>query len=203
MSESGHHRTSLDIGDELIADRRSGPEDLPPDMAPWMRRTIVVIDTLSFAVGYVVAFLVVPIFIAMVYEIAARYWFSAPTVWAYDISRMLYGAMFMLGAAYGLSRGLHIRADFLYRTLPVRAQAWIDLVLYLIFYFPGLGVLLWASTDFAYTSLVRGERGMDTAWMLLLGPVKAALPAGVALLLVQGVSEILKCCYAISRGRWP
>ena len=203
MSESGHHRTSLDIGDELIAERRSGPEDLPPDMAPWMRRTIVVIDTISYAVGYVVAFLVVPIFIAMVYEIVARYWFHAPTVWAYDISRMLYGAMFMLGAAYGLSRGLHIRADFLYRTLPVRAQAWIDLVLYLIFYFPGLGVLLWASTDFAYTSLVRGERGMDTAWMPLLGPVKAALPAGVALLLIQGISEILKCWYAISRGRWP
>lgn len=201
MSES--ERAGLDVGDELIAERRHSPSELPPDMQPWMRMTITVIDTLSFVVGYIVAFLVVPIFVIMVYEIAARYLFLAPTMWAYDLSRMFYGSMFMLGAAYGLSRGLHIRADFLYRTLPVRAQAWIDLVLYLIFYFPGLGVLLWASTDFAYTSLVRGERGMDTAWMPLLGPVKSALPAGVALLLIQGVSEVLKCWYAIGRGRWP
>jgi TRAP-type mannitol/chloroaromatic compound transport system permease small subunit len=139
----------------------------------------------------------------MVWEIVARYAFRAPTMWAYDVSRMLYGALFMLGAGYALSRGLHIRADFLYRTLPVRAQGWIDFLLYVLFYFPGLLVLLWASSDFAWTAIERGERGMDTAWMPLLGPIKAVLPIGVALLLLQGVSEVLKSWYAATRGRWP
>ena len=192
-----------EIGDELIAGRRGDIGEMPPDMPRWMARTITFIDHVSYLVGWAVAFLVVPIFVAMVWEIVARYAFLAPTMWAYDVSRMLYGALFMLGAGYALSRGLHIRADFIYRTLPVRAQGRIDLALYLIFYFPGLLVLLWASADFAWTAIERGERGMDTAWMPSLGPIKSALPIGVALLLFQGVSEVLKSWYAATSGRWP
>lgn len=192
-----------ELDDELIAGRRGDIGQLPADMPGWMARTITAIDRTSYFVGWLLAFLVVPIFVAMVWEIVARYAFRAPTMWAYDISRMLYGALFMLGAGYTLSRGLHIRADFLYRTLPVRAQGRIDFVLYVVFYFPGLLVLLWASSDFAWTAIEQGERGMDTAWMPVLGPIKSALPIGVALLLFQGVSEVLKSWYAATRGRWP
>jgi len=95
----------------------------------------------------------------MVFEVVARYAFIAPTMWAYDISRMLAGALFMLGAGYALSKGVHIRADFIYRTWSVKTQGKVDLFLYVFFYFPGLFVFLWMSTDFAYLSWIRGERG--------------------------------------------
>ncbi len=192
-----------EIGDELTAGRRGDIGRMPADMPRWMARTIVGIDRTSYRIGWLVAFLVVPIFVVMVWEIVARYAFRAPTMWAYDVSRMLYGALFMLGAGYALSRGLHIRADFIYRALSVRTQGRIDFVLYVLCYFPGLLVLLWASADFAWVAIERGERGMDTAWMPMLGPIKAALPVGVALLLFQGVSEVLKSWYAATRGRWP
>ncbi|MCP5368635.1 MAG: TRAP transporter small permease subunit [Hyphomicrobiales bacterium] len=201
MAEEPSH---LDISDELIAERRSGnPGDLPTDMPLWMARAIAGIDTFSLWVGRIVCWLTLPIIFAMVYEVIARYAFVAPTMWAYDVSRMLYGALFMLGAGYALSKGVHIRADFIYRNWTARTQGVIDTVLYVLFYFPGLAVFLWMSTDFAYLAWFRGEKGMDTAWMPHMGPIKTALPVGVALLLIQGFSELLKSYYAATRGRWP
>lgn len=195
---------NLDITDELIAERRGGsPGELPADMAPWMAWTITAIDTLSLWVGRIVCWLTIPLLFAMVYEVFMRYVFVAPTMWAYDISRFLYGAMFMLGAGYALSKGVHIRADFIYRNWSERTQGIIDTTLYILFYFPGLFVFLWMATDFASTAWLRGERGMDTAWMPHLGPIKTALPVGVALLIIQGVSETMKSYYAATKGRWP
>ena len=194
----------LEVADELIAERRSGgPGDLPADMAPWMALTITWIDRFSLWVGRLVCWLAVPIFLAMVYEIVVRYAFTAPTLWAYDVSRMLYGASFVLGAGYALSKGVHIRADFLYRNWSVKTQGRIDATLYIVFYFPGLIAFLLTSLDFAGVSWMRGERGMDTAWMPYVAPIKSALPAGIALLLIQGISETLKSLYAASKGRWP
>lgn len=192
------------IADELLADRRSErPARLPDDMPRWMARTITWIDSASRWAGYTVCWLTVPLFGAMVYEVIARYVFTAPTMWAYDVSRMLYGALFMLGAGYALSKGVHIRADFLYRNWSEKTQGIVDATLYIIFYFPGLIVFLLMSTDFAYLSWVRGERGMDTAWMPHMGPIKTVLPVGIVLLLIQGVSELLKSLYAATHGRWP
>ena len=194
----------LDTTDEMIAERRSGsPGDLPDDMAPWMAKTITAVDVFSLWVGRVVCLLTLPMMGAMVYEVVARYAFVAPTMWAYDISRMLYGALFMLGAGYALSKGVHIRADFIYRNWSERNQGRIDLILYVLFYFPGLLVFLWMATDFAYLAWFRGEKGMDTAWMPHMGPIKTALPLGVLFLLIQGVSETLKSYYAATKGRWP
>ncbi len=194
----------LDISDELIAERRGdGSGRLPDDMAPWMATVITYIDTFSLWTGRVVCLLTIPLIFSMVYEVIARYAFLAPTMWAYDISRMLYGALFMLGAGYALSKGVHIRADFIYRNWSARSQAKIDAFLYILFYFPGMLVFLWMAIDFAYLSWYRGEKGMDTAWMPMMGPIKTALPLGVAFLLIQGVSELLKCFYAIKKNRWP
>ena len=204
MSETPEEIGELDISDELIAERRAKkPGDLPHDMSGWMRKTITWIDTFSRWVGLIVCWFTIPLMAAMVYEVTARYVFVAPTMWAYDISRMLYGALFMLGAGYALSRGVHIRADFLYRNWSPRTQGIVDASLYIVFYFPGLLVFLWMATDFATLSWIRGERGMDTAWMPIMGPIKTALPVGVFFLLVQGVSELLKSLYAVTRGRWP
>lgn len=201
MADQPH---KLDISDELIAERRAdAPAKMPEDMPRWMAHAIIGIDRFSLWVGRIVCWLTVPLFAAMVYEVVARYAFTAPTMWAYDISRMLAGALFMLGAGYALSKGIHIRADFLYRNWSVRTQGAVDSVLYIFFYFPGLIVFLWMATDFAYLSWFRGERGMDTAWMPHMGPIKTVLPVGVVLLLIQGVSETLKSLYAAGRGRWP
>ncbi len=193
----------LDITDELIAERRGEPGELPDDMPRWMAATITWIDWMSKWTGLTVCWLTVPMFVAMVYEVVARYAFVAPTMWAYDISRMLYGALFMLGAGYALSKGVHIRADFLYRNWSERTQGIIDSVLYIVLYFPGLIVFLWSSTDFAYLAWKRGELGMDTAWMPHMGPIKTALPVGILLLLIQGVAETLRSLYAATKGRWP
>ena len=192
------------LTDEMIAGRRPDSHDhLPKDMPRWMSTTIVAIDTFSLWVGRVVAWMTLPLMGAMIYEVVARYWFTSPTVWAYDISRMVYGAMFILGAAYALSKGVHIRSDFLYRKWSVRAQGRVDTALYVICYFPAMVILLWVSSEWAWTSVSRGERGTDTSWMPLLGPLKSALPVGVALLIIQGVSELLKSVHAARKGRWP
>lgn len=194
---------NLDITDELIAERRSDtPGKMPDDMPGWMAKTILGIDKFSLWVGQTVCWLVVPLCLAMVYEVLARKFFLAPTMWAYDLSRMFYGALFVLGAGYALSKGIHIRADFIYRNWSVKTQGTVDSILYILFYFPGLSVFLWMATDFAYLAWFRGERGMDTAWMPHMGPIKSALPAGVILLLIQGISELLKSLYAARKGRW-
>lgn len=194
-----HHLT-----DEMIAGRRSDALDrLPVDMPRWMARTIVAIDRFSRWTGLAVSWLTLPLMAGMIYEVTARYLFTAPTSWAYDISRMLYGAMFVLGAAYALSKGVHIRSDFLYRHWSVRTQGRVDLALYVVFYFPSLLIFFWVSSQWAWTAVDRGERGMDTAWMPLLGPIKSCLPFGLAFLLVQGISELLKAAYAARKGSWP
>jgi TRAP-type mannitol/chloroaromatic compound transport system permease small subunit len=192
------------LTDEMIAGRRPDTHDhLPEDMPRWMSSVIVTIDTISLWTGRVVAWLTVPLMLVIVYEVLARYLFTAPTRWAYDISRMLYGAMFMLGAAYALSKGVHIRADFIYRRWSVKTQGWVDTLLYLICYFPTMGIFLYVSTEWAWVSLSRGERGTDTAWMPLLGPIKSCVPLGVSFLILQGISELLKSVHAARNGKWP
>ncbi len=203
MSETGEPE-NLDIADELIAERRSGdPGNLPDDMAPWMACIITIIDTFSYWVGQTVCWLTVPLFGAMVYEVFARYLFIAPTVWAFDVSRMLYGALFMLGAGYALLRGVHIRADFLYRNWTPRTQGLVDAFLYIVFYFPAMLFFLWVASEFAFETWQRGERAMQTSWMPHLGPINSALPVGILFLTIQGVSELLKSFYAVSKNRWP
>jgi TRAP-type mannitol/chloroaromatic compound transport system permease small subunit len=195
----------LEIADELIAERRSAApgEKLPDDMIPWMAKTITFIDVASLWIGKTVCWFMVPLCLAMVYEVIARKFFVAPTMWAYDISRMAYGAMFMLGAGYALMRGVHIRADFLYRNWSDRTQGTVDTVLYLVLFFPGMIVFIYMSVDYAGASLLSGERGMDTAWMPYIGPIKAAIPLGAVFLTMQGISEVFKSIYAMRKGRWP
>jgi len=128
----------LDISDEMIAERRGGSGPMPKSMPKWMASTIIKIDLFSKWIGNVVCWITVPLIFAMTYEVLARKLFTAPTMWAYDMSRFFYGALFMLGAGYALSKGVHIRADFLYRNFKVKTQGLIDFWLYLLFYFPGL-----------------------------------------------------------------
>ena len=193
----------LDISDEMIAERRQGTGKMPDDMPKWMANTINTIDKSSKWIGNVVCWITVPLMFAMVYEVLARKLFLAPTMWAYDMSRFFYGALFMLGAGYALSRGVHIRADFLYRNFKVKNQGLVDFWLYLSFYFPGLIFFFYMTTGFVLESIKRGERGMDTAWMPFLWPIKACLWFGILFLLIQGISELFKSYYAWKKGKWP
>ena len=202
MSEEEDY-SQLDTTDEMVAEGRSYTGVMPDDMPKYMAKTILGIDLFNLRVGQIACWLTVPVFASMFYEVIARHFFNAPTMWAYDISRMFAGAMFMLGAGYALSKGVHIRADFMYRKWSIRRQASIDLALYLLFYFPGLTGATWACYKYAYKSWSQMEKGMDTAWMPLLGPIKTVLLIGLVLLLIQGISEVLKCVYAVKHRRWP
>ncbi|MDA9709782.1 TRAP transporter small permease subunit [Candidatus Pelagibacter sp.] len=195
--------TNLDISDEMIAERRGGSGKMPEDMPIWMAKAIVSIDKFNKIIGNIVCWITIPLILGMVYEVLARKLFLAPTIWAYDMSRFLYGALFMLGAGYALSKGVHIRADFLYRNFKTKTQGKIDFWLYLLFYFPGLIVFLYMTTIFVQESIMRNERGMDTTWMPYMWPIKSCLWFGIIFLLVQGVSELLKSYYAMTKGRWP
>jgi TRAP-type mannitol/chloroaromatic compound transport system permease small subunit len=193
----------LDISEEMIAERRGDIGKMPDDMPSWMAKTIVRIDKFSKWTGNVVCWITVPLIFGMVYEVLARKFFLSPTIWAYDISRFLYGALFMLGAGYALSKGVHIRADFLYRNFKIKTQGIIDFTLYILFYFPGLLVFLYMTTGFLQESIMRGERGMDTTWMPYMWPIKTCLWFGIIFLLIQGVSELFKSYYAATKGKWP
>ena len=161
------------------------------------------IDKFSKWIGNIVCWITVPLIFAMVYEVLARKLFTAPTMWAYDMSRFLYGALFMLGAGYALSKGVHIRADFLYRNFKTKTQGLIDFWLYLLFYFPGLTVFLYMTIGFVQESIMRGEKGMDTTWMPYMWPIKTCLLIGIVFLLIQGISELLKSYWAATKGKWP
>ena len=193
----------LEISDEMIAERRGGSGKMPEDMPSWMAKTIINIDKFSKVIGNIVCWITIPLMLGMVYEVLARKLFLAPTIWAYDMSRFFYGALFMLGAGYALSKGVHIRADFLYRNFKTKTQGTIDFWLYLLFYFPGLLFFFYMTTGFVIESIKRGERGMDTAWMPFMWPIKACLWFGILFLLIQGISELFKSYYAAKKGRWP
>ncbi|MDA8771220.1 TRAP transporter small permease subunit [Candidatus Pelagibacter bacterium] len=196
-------RTKLDKSDEMIAERRQGTGKMPDDMPKWMASTITSIDKWSRWIGNVVCWISMPLMFAMVYEVLARKLFLAPTMWAYDMSRFFYGALFMLGAGYALSKGVHIRADFLYRNFKVKTQGLIDFWLYLLFYFPGLLAFFYMTSIFVMESIQRGEKGMDTAWMPYMWPIKSCLWFGILFLLIQGISELFKSYYAAKKGKWP
>ena len=195
--------TKLDISDEMIAERRGGSNKMPEDMPIWMSKTIVGIDKFSKIIGNIVCWITIPLILGMVYEVLARKLFLSPTIWAYDMSRFFYGALFMLGAGYALSKGVHIRADFLYRNFKVKTQGRVDFWLYLLFYFPGLIVFCYMTVGFVQESIMRSEKGMDTTWMPYMWPIKTCLLIGIIFLLVQGISELFKSYYAATKGRWP
>src|SRR5688572_8477031 len=164
-------------------------------------RVIRLIDGISAWSGRIFAWLTLPLIGVMTYEVAIRH-ITRPTMWAYDLSYMMYGAMFMLGAAYTLYRGAHIRTDFLYQKWSVKTQATVDALCYLLLFFPGIAIFLWIGGEFAWNSWIRNERTVGSSWMPVIYPLKAVIPAAAALLLLQGLSEFLKCLYALRTGQW-
>ncbi|MBI2217221.1 MAG: TRAP transporter small permease subunit [Candidatus Rokubacteria bacterium] len=174
-------------------------EQQPPDA---LRKLIGVLDTLSEWSGRIVAWIIVPMVLGLTWEVVARYGFDAPTFWAYDMSYMMYGGHFMLGAAYTLLRKGHIRTDFFYGAWPVRRQAMVDSISYLFLFFPGMFFFFLASWDAAYHSWIIRETSEASAWRPIIYPFKMAMPVSAVLLILQGISEFAKSVWAVKTGRW-
>ena len=163
--------------------------------------TLGLLDSISEWAGKVCAWLVVPLMGALVWEVIARYVFRAPTTWAYDLTFMLYAALFMLGAGYTLRHREHVRTDFIYNRLSVRAKGITDSVIYLVFFLPAVVFFLLASWDAAHDSWRMGERSGSSIWRPPLAPFKMIVPVAMLLLLIQTVAEALRSLYAAAKGR--
>jgi TRAP-type mannitol/chloroaromatic compound transport system permease small subunit len=163
-------------------------------------RAMAAIDQVSIWTGRAAAVLIFPMIFSLVWEVFARYFFNAPTVWANDLSTMLYGAMFMVGSAYALQRQQHIRTDWLYEKWSIRTRGIVDSACYILLYFPGLAIFLWVGWKYALRSTMLQERIISSPWMPVIWPLKLCIPIATLLLLIQGVSELIKSIYAVKTG---
>ena len=176
--------------------------DAPASQGPRaVDRVIGAIDGLSTAAGWLAAWLIVPMTVATAFEVAARYVWSAPTRWTYEVSYMTYGAQFMLAAAYTLLKGGHIRTDVFYERWSARTRATIDAVCYLLLFFPGVAFFAYAGAMEAQLAWEIGERtGLRIAGVPVpMYVLKAVIPASAALLWLQGLSELVRC-WRVIRG---
>jgi TRAP-type mannitol/chloroaromatic compound transport system permease small subunit len=163
-------------------------------------RTVRIIDRFTDTTGTWIAWLNIPLVLAVAYEVIARYLFNAPTLWSFDVTYMLYGTIFMLGAAYALHKGAHIRTDFFYDTWSPRTKGMVDSISYLVFFFPSLVMLLAASANEAWYAYSIMETSEQTPWRPILWPYKSVVPLTCVLLMFQGVSETIKSVYAWRTG---
>jgi TRAP-type mannitol/chloroaromatic compound transport system permease small subunit len=170
---------------------------MKPDSA--LARVVHAIDRLVLVVGKAVAWLILPMVLSLVWEVTARYGFNAPTEWAYDMTFMLYGTFFMVGSAWTLQRGGHIRTDSFYSKWPARTQARVDLACYVILFFPAIAIFGWLSWEFFLKSYGQNERIVTSPWLPIVWPFKFMMPLSAVLLLLQGFAECVRC-YARAFG---
>ena len=158
-------------------------------------------DQISSWVGKAFSWLIVALMLLVVAEVFKRYALNAPTAWVFDASNMLYGTLFMMCGAYTLAQDGHVRGDFLYGNFKARTQASIDLVLYILFFLPGIAALTWAGWSYFQDSLAINEQTFN-ADPLPVYPFKFMIPFAGALVLMQGISEIIRCVVCLKTGAW-
>lgn len=161
------------------------------------------IDQISKSVGHAFAWCIVVLALGTSYEVFVRYVLNEPTSWSYDLSYTLYGAMFMMAGAYALSRGAHVRGDIFYRLMPPKVQGSLELVLYILFFFPGVIALCLSGWDYAMESFRIRERSVFSPAGMPVWQLKMIIPAAGALLFLQGIAEVLRCIVCIRTGAWP
>ncbi len=215
----------LDTTDESIAERRNERAGYTPDdMTPWQRPVTATIDIINEWAGRLTCLLLVPLIFAMVFEVVSRKAFAVftdygmnefareiglgPTLWVYDTSRMLGGVIFMAAAAYALMRGVHIRADFIFRNWTPKTQATVDAMLYLAFYFPAMLFFFWSAFDYGMDAFGKSifeptgyERASDSTWAPVLWPARIFMPIGAFLLLLQGLPELFRAFHQMGKER--
>ncbi len=168
-----------------------------------MKRVILGIDQLSKTVGHAFAWCIVILTLGTCYEVFVRYLLNNPTSWAFDFSYLMYGAVFYMAGAYTLSRGGHVRADMFYRLWRPRTQATVELVLYVLFFFPGIVALMYSGWLYGYDSARIFEVSVNSPAGIPIWPLKMMIPFGAGLIALQGLAEVLRCIVCLREGQWP
>ncbi|MEP6609005.1 MAG: TRAP transporter small permease subunit [Burkholderiaceae bacterium] len=168
-----------------------------------MRSYIFFIDQLSKAVGHAFAWLIMILTLGTSYEVFVRYVLNNPTSWAFDMSYLMYGALFLMAGAYTLSRDGHVRGDVLYRLWRPRVQAGLSLVLFFIFFFPGVLALVYAGYGYAYDAIRIQEVSVNSPVGVPVWPLKMLIPIAGLLLTLQGTAEVCRCILCLREGQWP
>jgi len=167
------------------------------------QRVLHTIDGISTVAGKAAAWLIVGLMTLVCAEVFKRYILNMPTAWIFDVSNMMYGTLFMVAGAYTLAQNGHVRGDFLYSSMPPRRQASLDLVLYIVFFLPGIAALVYAGWDYAVDSWRINEHSNVTADGPPVWQFKFMIPLAGGLLLLQGAAEIMRCVICLKTGAWP
>jgi len=168
-----------------------------------MQRLLLTVDKFSTLVGHLFSWLIVSLTLLISWEVFSRYVVERPHAWAFDVMIMMYGTLFMMAGAYTLSKNGHVRGDVLYGFFPPRLQAGLDLVLYIVFFFPGVIALVLAGYQYAGESWAINEHSNITADGPPIYPFKTVIPVAGAVLLLQGVVEVIRCAICLRAGAWP
>lgn len=167
-------------------------------MELWIRR----IDVLSKSIGHAFSWCVLILTASTCYEVFMRYVLNSPTVWAFDMSYMMYGALFMMSGAYAVSRNSHVRGDFLYRKWSNRTQAKVDLTLYVLFYFPAIFAMVFTGGQYAWQSASILESSVNSPAGVPVWPLKSVIFVAGLTLLIAGTAEVMRCLVCIRTGEW-
>lgn len=168
-----------------------------------MEKFIYTVDSLSAWVGKAFAWCILILTFGVGYEVFVRYLLRNPTSWAFDISYMMYGTLFMMAGAYALSRDSHVRGDVFYRLWKPKTQATIEFILYFLFFFPGVLALIVAGFDYAGESWRYKEVSVMSPAGIPIFQFKLVIPAAGCLLLVQGIAQCCRCIVCLRTGAWP
>ena len=168
-----------------------------------MMKLILTIDRFNAALGKAFGWYILILTFGVSYEVFVRYVLNNPTIWAYDLSYNMYGALFVMAGAYTLGRNAHVRGDVVYRLLSPRTQATIDLVLFIFFFFPGILALTFAGYRYAGESWHYHEVSVYSPADIPIYPLKTLIPLAGATLLLQGIAEVLRCIVCLRQGQWP
>jgi TRAP-type mannitol/chloroaromatic compound transport system permease small subunit len=168
-----------------------------------MQKLFLTVDKISTFVGHAFSWLIVSLTFMISWEVFSRYVLDHPHSWAFDAMIMQYGTLFMMAGAYTLAKNGHVRGDVLYSFFMPRTQATIDLILFIVFFIPGVFALTYAGYTFAVESWVMNEHSSITSEGPPIYPFKTVLPLAGAFLLMQGIIEIFRCVVCIRRGEWP
>jgi TRAP-type mannitol/chloroaromatic compound transport system permease small subunit len=168
-----------------------------------VQKFLLIIDEISTWVGKAAAWLIIGLMFVVCVEVFKRYIMNMPTAWIFDATNMLYGTAFMLCGAYTLAQNAHVRGDFLYSSMRPRMQASLDIVLYVVFFIPGIAALIYAGSEYAADSWRIGEHSNVTADGPPIYHFKAMIPLAGVLVMLQGVAEIVRCVVCLQTGEWP
>ena len=169
----------------------------------FVQKTLLFVDKLSTWVGHAFSWLIVGLTLLVTWEVFSRYALGTPHAWAFDAMAMLYGTMFMMAGAYTLAKNGHVRGDVLYGFFQPRTQATIDLILFIVFFIPGVIALTYAGYYYAAESWRIDEHSNVTAGGPPIYPFKTVIPLAGAILLAQGIVEIIRCIICLKQGYWP